>query len=491
MAVKLLSYCLQGLNESLVNVEVDASRGMPFFSIGGMAGKSVQEAKDRVRSAMNHSGFEFPMNRKVVNLSPAEIAKSGSQFDLPIALGLLLVSKQVEFNPEKFLIAGELGLKGEVQPVRGILPILMQVQTKFDNKLKIIIPAENFKEACLIEGLEIFPVRNLKEAVEAACGKRGPAERVGFDFIDDSPIYNFKNVSGHYQVKRALTVAAAGGHHILMKGTPGSGKSILSRSFPSILPPPKNSELLEILKIYSVLGKNIERINPSRPFRTVHHNITDIALVGGERTIGEITMAHNGILFLDELPEFSRSALESLREPLEEKTIGRKNYPCNFQLIAAMNPCPCGFRGDPKKDCECTAYQLLRYAQKISGPILDRIDIQVEVPRLSYDEMKGSGSGDSEGMLETVMEARERQGARLNKYGLSLNQQMSPELIRNQKLDSKCDQILTDAADHFDLSGRSIHKVIKLARTLADLAKKDRIESTHLQEAIMYRIDIR
>ncbi len=479
MAVKLKSYCLIGLDAVPVNVEVDSVQGMPNFSIGGMAGKSVQEAKDRVRSAISHGGFKFPMTRKVVNLSPAELVKHGTQFDLPIALGLLMASDQVEFEAEDFLIAGELGLKGEIRPVRGILPALMMA--KEIGIKKVFLPFENLREASLIDGIEIFAVKNLREAVEAVLGRRSESKKIYFNFASEA-IWDFKHISGHKAAKRALMVAATGGHHLLMKGPPGSGKSLLSRSFPSILPPPTNSELLEILKIYSVTGKNIERISPNRPFRSVHHSVTEHGLIGGEFAIGEITLAHNGVLFLDELPEFSRSVIENLRQPLEEKTLGRKNYPCNFQLIAAMNPCPCGFYGDSKKSCECPPYQVLRYRQKISGPILDRIDIQIEVPRIPYDELSGGAETSAE-MLQKVLAARK---IAIERFG-HINSEMNPAEIKKEKLSKDANTMLKNASNKFNLSGRAIHKIIKVARTVADLEGVDLIDLSHTSEALQYR----
>mgnify|MGYP001570431536 CR=1 FL=1 len=479
MAIKLKSFCLRGLDAVPVNVEVDSVQGMPNFSIGGMAGKSVQEAKDRVRSAISHGGFKFPMTRKVVNLSPAELIKHGTHFDLPIALGLIVASEQVKFEANDFLIAGELGLRGELQAVRGILPALMMA--KEIGMKKVLIPWGNLREASLIDGLQIFAVKSLRECVEAVCGRTEASERIGFNFASEI-LWDFKNVAGHKAAKRAMMVAAAGGHHLLMKGPPGSGKSLLANSFPSILPRPDNSELLEILKIYSVIGKNLESISRNRPFRSVHHSVTERRLIGGEFGVGEVTLAHNGVLFLDELPEFSRSVIENLRQPLEEKTIGRKNYPCNFQLLAAMNPCPCGFYGDSKKACVCPPYQVLRYRQKISGPILDRIDIQIEVPRIPYDELSGSAETSAE-MLKRVLVARD---IAIGRSG-HINSEMSPAEIKKVEMDADAKAFLKKAADKFYLSGRAIHKIIKVARTVADLEGESDIKLPQMAEGLQYR----
>lgn len=485
MAVKLKSYCLEGLEARIIGVEVDVAQGMPFFGIGGMAGKSVQESKDRIRSALTHSGFKFPLTRKIVNLSPADLSKNGTQFDLAIALGLLLASEQIVFEAGDFMMAGELGLKGEVRAARGILPALLGA--KAAGVEKVLIPFDNLKEAGLVEGVKIFAVKNFKEVIEVISGRKGESERVPIVF-GDRKIWDFKHISGHRAAKRALIVAAAGGHHVLMSGPPGSGKSLLARSFPSILPPPSNSELLDILKIYSVVGRNIAKLSGERPFRSVHHGASEYALTGGEFFPGEVTLAHNGVLFLDEFPEFSRAAIESLREPLEEKAVCVRrggntfDYPCNFQLIAAMNPCPCGFYGDSQKHCECAPYQVLRYKQKLSGPILDRIDIQIEVPRISYDEIsKKTGAGSAE-ILDEVMKAREKQIQRG-----SINSLMTVEQIRSEKISSEAGDLLKSSSEKCNFSGRAIYKIIKVARTIADLDGSERISAIHIAEALRYR----
>lgn len=494
MAVTLNSYCLFGLNAVPVKIQVDSGQGMPIFNIIGMAGASVKESRDRVRSALSHSGFKFPLSRKVVNLAPAEIPKTGNHFDLPIAIGLLCSSGQIKETPKDLMIIGELGLEGGVSAVRGIIPGLIFAK---ESKIKrVVLPLSNVREASLVEDLELIPVKSLSECVEYL--KNGVVKNnfEKMELSEEASLYDFKHIRGQAATKRALLVAAAGGHHLLMSGPPGSGKSMMGKTFLSILPALSKDEALEVLKIFSVAGKNNHKLNLTRPFRTVHSSSSGIVLTGGGVNLspGEVTLAHRGVLYLDELPEFSRIAIESLRQSLEEKEIVIRrahnitSYPCQFQLIATMNPCPCGFYGDTKKSCVCLPSQVARYEQKISGPILDRIDIHIEVPRISYDELSESHSVSSTEMRKKVEGARERQRARLKANGLYLNQEMTPKLIKEEKLDQKSTEILKKAADNYSLSGRAIHRLIKVARTIADLDGKDTIENSHLFEAIQYRI---
>lgn len=494
MAVKLNSYCLQGLNASEVNIEIDVVQGMPIFAIIGMAGASIKEARDRVRSAISHSGFKFPLIRKVVNLAPAEISKNGSHFDLPIAMGLLAASGQIAEIPSDVMLLGELGLEGGVRAVSGVLPALIYAKQK--GIRQVLMPVGNLQEASLVDGIEIIGVKSLREAVGHFNGIPIMRSRESFEFREDSFNWNFSQISGHAAAKRALLVAAAGGHHVLMSGAPGSGKSLMAKTFVSILPGLEKEELLEVLKIFSISGRSLERLSLNRPFRVVHNSSSEYVLCGGgpELSPGEVSLAHRGVLFLDELPEFSRAAIESLRQSLEEKEISLKRgkntavYPCQFQLIAAMNPCPCGFYGDLNKHCVCHPSQVARYQQKISGPILDRIDIHIDVPRISYEEISGSDNISSEELRAKVEEARERQRARLKKHGLFTNQEMNAGHIKDEKLDEKSSAILKKAADKYHLSGRAIHRLIKVSRTIADLAKKDRIQSEHMIEALQYRV---
>ncbi len=358
------------------------------------------------------------------------------------------------------------------------------------------MPLGNLQEASLIEGVEIIGVKSLREAVGHFNGIPIEHSRENFEFREDSFNWNFSQISGHAAAKRALLVAAAGGHHVLMSGPPGSGKSLMAKTFVSILPGLAKEELLEVLKIFSISGRSLERLSLNRPFRVVHNSSSEYVLCGGgpELSPGEVSLAHRGVLFLDELPEFSRAAIESLRQSLEEKELVLKRgknivtYPCQFQLIAAMNPCPCGFYGDLNKHCTCHPSQVARYQQKISGPILDRIDIHIDVPRISYEEISGSDNISSEELRAKVEEARERQRARLKKNGLFTNQEMNAAHVKGEKLDEKTSALLKTAVDKYHLSGRAIHRLIKVSRTIADLAKKDHIQSEHMIEALQYRV---
>lgn len=516
MAVQFLTHCLQGLSVLPVHLEVDISPGMPIFSIIGMAGTSVQEAKDRVRSAITHSGFTFPLTRKVVNLAPAELAKQGSHFDLPMALGFLIASRQMNPIPENVRIIGELGLDGSVRAVSGILPAVLFAKEQGASgggAIEIVLPRGNLREASLVEGVKLVGVGSLKEVVAYFAGEEvggrggegddGGAEAGGFGddgggFVwEEMPrILDFADISGHTAAKRALLVAAAGGHHVIMNGPPGSGKSLLAEAFPGLLPPLSHEELLEVLRVYSVAGRTLEHLNLNRPFRRVHCRTTPYALLGGGNNLapGEVSLAHRGVLFMDEFPEFDRGTLEALREPLEARELTLKygnrssSFPCQFQLIAARNPCPCGYFGDPQKPCTCSASAVSHYQNKISGPIVDRIDLHIEVPRLAYEDFKLSALENTKTLQERVLVARERQRARLKPWGLFTNQEMTAKLLKQEKLDLKTEDVLKNISNHASLSGRAIHRILKVSRTLADLDGTDRIEFPHLMEALQYRL---
>lgn len=494
MAILFPSYCLQGLSVLPVSVEVDVSPGMPVFNIIGMAGTSVQEAKDRVRAAITSSGFKFPLTRKVVNLAPADVVKHGSHFDLPMALGFLTAGEQLPPVPDGVLVLGELGLEGSLRPVQGLLPGLLWAREQ--GVEEVVLPVENLREASLVEGVTFYGARNLREVVEHFSGRKLLPWEGQEDYVASLPPVDFADISGQTAAKRALLVAAAGMHHVIMSGPPGSGKSLLAEALRSILPPLSKDELLEVLRIHSVAGRNLGPLSLSRPFRSVHCRTTRHGLLGGGADLapGEVSLAHQGILFMDEFPEFDREVLESLREPLERREMtmryGKRSssYPCQVQLIATMNPCPCGYYGDEQKPCTCTAAQVSRYQNKVSGPLLDRIDLHLHVPRLPYEEFKLSALESSASLQAKVLEARERQRARLAPHGLSTNQEMTPKLLKEIRLDIKTEELLKTAAKYHSLSGRGIHRILKVARTIADLDKKDWIEAGHMMEALQYRV---
>lgn len=495
------SITLHGLEGFIIDVQVDVAGGIPCCDIVGLPDVSIRESKERVRTAIKNSGYEFPSRRIIINLAPATIKKEGSAFDLPIAVAILMASGCIKmFNYKKTIFLGELSLDGNINSIKGILP--MCIEAKKLGIEKIIVPKDNAKEASIVSGIQVIPVVSLNQVISYLNGQT-PISPVQFNFqhINENNFnYNldFSEVKGQKNIKRAIEVAASGGHNCMLIGSPGSGKTMMARRIPTILPNLSFDESLEVTKIHSIAG-NISSDNPfiiNRPFRSPHHTISKTSLVGGGKIPkpGEISLAHYGVLFLDELPEFDKSTLEVLRGPLEDGkiTISRLNavltYPCKFMLVASMNPCPCGYYGSDK-ECNCSSQAIKKYIGKISGPLLDRVDIQVEVSNVKYENLNSSDEEEnSEKIRKRVEEARKIQLERYQKIGIFSNSELTPKLIEKYcKLDSKCEKILEKAFEKLGLSARAYGRILKVARTIADMEKSENIQASHLLEAIQYR----
>ncbi|OGE73998.1 MAG: magnesium chelatase [Candidatus Doudnabacteria bacterium RIFCSPLOWO2_02_FULL_42_9] len=502
MPAKVYATALVGLDAAPIEVEVDISGGLPKTIIVGLPDTAVQEAKERVKSAIKNSNAIFPRSHVAINLAPADLPKNGTHYDLPIALSILLNSGQIFFEPKDKIFLGELALDGSVRAVSGVLSMLLSA--KEQGFKKVFVPKENSREASLVSGITIIPIKNLYEVIGYLQNliKIKPIQAIDWEEILSTPkeIFDLKLIKGQESAKRALEIAASGGHNVLLSGPPGTGKTLLAKALPSILPKPTVDEVLEITKIYSVAGLlNLNKtMITMRPFRSPHHSSSSVALVGGGSNPkpGEISLAHRGVLFMDEFPEFNRSVLENLRQPLEDGvvTVARAaatvEFPAQFTLVAAQNPCPCGYFSDPTKPCICSPSQIAKYHKKISGPMMDRIDLHVEVGRIEYDKLASDAGGESsEEVQSRVQRARDIQTKRFsNLPGLKTNSEMTIKEIKEFCQLGEAEQAFMKAVVvKMYLSARSYHRVLKLARTIADLEDAQSITVTHLAEAVQYR----
>jgi magnesium chelatase family protein len=503
MLAKVLAGAPLGIDAYPVEVEVDIAQGLPQFATVGLPEGAVKESKDRIKSAIKNSGYDFPTRRITINLAPADIRKDGTAFDLPMAIGLLTATGVIPAEQSgRYLFMGELSLDGRIKPVRGLLPVAVAAR-RWSEVEGLVVPAVNAAEGALADSLPVYPVTTLGEVVDFLAGQR----RLEPCTVDVTALFqaaagdeaDFSEVRGQQHVKRALEVAAAGGHNLLMVGPPGSGKTMLARRLPTILPEPSFAEALETTKVHSIAGllPADQALIARRVFRSPHHTISDAGLIGGgaHPRPGEVSLAHHGVLFLDEMPEFKKNVLEMLRQPLEDgqvcisRAAQSLTYPASFMLVAAMNPCPCGYLGDPQHPCNCTPLAIQRYRTRLSGPLLDRLDLQVEVPRLAHRDLADPAPGEASAKVRARVEtARALQRTRFAREGVHCNARMRPRhLQRFCQLDAVGQALLEQVTDRLGLSARSYTRILKVARTIADLADNEQIETAHLAEAIQYR----
>ena len=504
MISKVITATVIGLDSYKVEVETDFANSLPNVSIVGLPDASVNEAKERIRSAIKNSGLSFPTQKVIINLAPAEIRKEGAVFDLAMAVGILIRDNVIEQEAAKeYAFLGELSLDGNIRGIRGVFPLVLGL--KQAGIKSVIVPSVNAEEAALAEGISVYGadslsdiIKHFKDEKSLKQTKIDIKEYLKLNSMNDI-IYDFKDVKGQIKAKKALEIAAAGGHNILMTGSPGAGKTLMAKCFASILPPLEIEEALELTKIYSISGLLPNKgLVTTRPFRTVHHSASAVGIIGGGSNPkpGEITLAHHGVLFLDEMVEFPRHVLENLRQPLEdgEVTISRANnsikYPADFILVGAMNPCPCGYLGDSKQACSCSEYQIQKYRSRLSGPLLDRIDLQIEVSRLSPEELLKTNyeAESSLTIRKRVIEARKIQSKRYKPYGFFTNSQLNSKLIKQFcKIDKESEDFLKSAIITFNLSGRAYDRILKLSRTIADLENSENITKKHISQALQYK----